>query len=268
MKRGSKKNSYPGVIYLYINKINGKKYVGQAVDFKRRHYTHIHGKRGLYIDNAIQKYGIENFKIVFLEAFCCSDQKKRDKKLDELEKYWIKKLHTYWYEYPDQGYNLTCGGDGVHGYRKPGAKIYRADFDTKEEFEKARYAIRKDKMHEYQIKYRQEHKEELKLKDKERRIKNHEAILIRERERYAKNKNNKTEKQKEQARECSKRYRERHKEKVKAYRDAYNKKRWSEMSEEEKRKRAEYCKQWRIKNKEKVKEYAKQRKKRKLQTKI
>ena len=79
MKRGSKKNSYPGVIYLYINKINGKKYVGQAVDFKRRHYTHIHGKRGLYIDNAIHKYGIENIKIVFLEAFYCWDHKKRDK---------------------------------------------------------------------------------------------------------------------------------------------------------------------------------------------
>lgn len=54
-------------------------------------------KRPLY--NAMNKYGIENFKIEEIEYI------EDDKLLAEREIYWINELNTY-------GYNASKGGDG------------------------------------------------------------------------------------------------------------------------------------------------------------
>ena len=68
------KNHY-NCIYLYINKINGHKYVGQAKNFIKRYKEHINSsnnkKRKYDYDvpfhRAIRKYGIENFEIIILK---------------------------------------------------------------------------------------------------------------------------------------------------------------------------------------------------------
>ena len=53
---------------MYINKINGKRYVGQAVDFNRRHRVHnLKSTDKFLIDRAFNKYGEENFEIVILK---------------------------------------------------------------------------------------------------------------------------------------------------------------------------------------------------------
>lgn len=56
-------------------------------------------KRPLY--NAMQKYGIENFRIEKIEE--CADNI-----ASEREVYWIEKLQTF-----KNGYNATAGGDGT-----------------------------------------------------------------------------------------------------------------------------------------------------------
>ena len=58
-------------------------------------------KRPLY--DAMNKYGIENFKIEQLEFI------EDDSILDKREIFWIKELHTY----GKDGYNASKGGDGT-----------------------------------------------------------------------------------------------------------------------------------------------------------
>ena len=47
-------------IYMIENKNTGQKYIGQSVDINRRYREHIRGSNisHSYIDDAIQKYGI------------------------------------------------------------------------------------------------------------------------------------------------------------------------------------------------------------------
>lgn len=86
-----------GTIYLITNLINENKYVGQTVmQLNKRWLAHIqesktYSERPLY--RAINKYGIENFKIKILEE-CNEDV------LSDREMYWIEKLNTY-----HNGYN-------------------------------------------------------------------------------------------------------------------------------------------------------------------
>lgn len=89
-------------IYMYINKINGKKYVGQTVNFNRRHYEHLRGD--LVIDNAIRKYGIDNFEIVILIEDLDS--------VDEMNKYEIEYIKQYESLLEQHGYNVSTGGNG------------------------------------------------------------------------------------------------------------------------------------------------------------
>ena len=86
-------------IYVIENLINGKKYVGQSVDVKKRKGKYHRGSR--YLNFAINKYGRENFKryvIVYCEKW----------ELDRLEIELIKVLHSHCTE---RGYNISLGGD-------------------------------------------------------------------------------------------------------------------------------------------------------------
>lgn len=101
------------IIYKITNLINGKIYVGQTIRvLETRWDEHIrcaNDNINYPLYNSINKYGLENFKIEILE----NDISDFDT-LDEKEIYWIKKLNT-----TDRsvGYNLTEGGQGIHGYR-------------------------------------------------------------------------------------------------------------------------------------------------------
>lgn len=91
-------------IYKITNDINNKIYIGQTeAPLKKRLQQHYkdslkerNKKRPLYI--AIQKYGIEHFRIELIEE---------TSKPDEREKYWINYYNSFL-----QGYNATLGGDG------------------------------------------------------------------------------------------------------------------------------------------------------------
>ena len=94
-------------IYKITNLITKQAYIGQSVNIERRKRQHLntaYSESNKYYNNplyrAIRKYGIENFDFEILEN--CSIEK-----LNQQEKYWIKKYDTFFH-----GYNLTFGGDG------------------------------------------------------------------------------------------------------------------------------------------------------------
>lgn len=89
-------------IYVFINKVNNKAYVGQTTQSIRARYRcHISdakNDKGYLIHRAIRKYGIENFDFIY---------EKCDKSnLDQVEIAYIKKLNS---SFPT-GYNIEPGG--------------------------------------------------------------------------------------------------------------------------------------------------------------
>lgn len=103
------KMTYRGCIYLYTNKINGKVYVGQTSNLKQRLIQHKNPANcSQRIDQAINKYGIENFKVEVLKEIEVEGYKEYKKAIDELETFYIHK-------YRDSGYtlyNATIDGGG------------------------------------------------------------------------------------------------------------------------------------------------------------
>lgn len=100
-------------IYMYENKINNKKYIGQTCQtlYQRS------GKNGykyrqcpiFWLD--IQKYGWENFKCILLENNLTKEE------ADKKEQYYIKLYNTQNYDY---GYNILKGGQSdISGENNP-----------------------------------------------------------------------------------------------------------------------------------------------------
>ena len=102
-------------IYKITKKSNGKSYIGQSNDIKRRINEH-QAKSDLVIDQAIQKYGINAFDYEVLEE--CSL-----KELDEREKYWIQYFNTY----KGFGYNCNEGGGDSRGENNGRTKLTNQD---------------------------------------------------------------------------------------------------------------------------------------------
>lgn len=89
-------------IYMYTNKINGMKYVGQTkCRIQKRDWEHWN-RYNSYIDRALRKYGKDNFSLEILEDNINNEN------LDEREIYWIA-----YYDSFNNGYNLTKGGNGA-----------------------------------------------------------------------------------------------------------------------------------------------------------
>lgn len=106
-------------IYMIENKINGKKYIGQSNDVKRRWSDHCNKKEKYtsLINRAINKYGKENFIFSIIEDFC--------EDYNEKEKYWIN-----FYNSIENGYNIAPGGENppLHiGEKHPLSKITQKD---------------------------------------------------------------------------------------------------------------------------------------------
>lgn len=91
------------VIYQHINKINGKRYIGQTSQSQERRWRNGEG----YIDspkfwNAIQKYGWENFEHQIIEVGNSQEW------ANQREIYWIAFYDTF--NNDKKGYNMTPGG--------------------------------------------------------------------------------------------------------------------------------------------------------------
>lgn len=90
-------------IYMFTNTLNGKSYVGQSTNIRKRRINHKSWakckRETSYIDSEMSKYGFENFAFRILEE-CDVEQ------LDEREQYYIEKYNTV----VPHGYNKTKGG--------------------------------------------------------------------------------------------------------------------------------------------------------------
>lgn len=111
----------PGLagIYLFQNKVNGKCYVGQSIDLRKRikhHISCLKNKRyDLPLYRALEKYGLHNFELSILLSFKpeFDDKSKLIDYLNELEIKYIDQYKGY-----TEGYNCTKGGDfGVLGLK-------------------------------------------------------------------------------------------------------------------------------------------------------
>ena len=96
-------------IYKITNLINGKIYIGKtAFSIEKRWKEHCaDSKKGLDrpLYRAINKYGIDNFKIEQIEEVST------DEEACQREIYWISFYNSYY-----TGYNATFGGDGRQQY--------------------------------------------------------------------------------------------------------------------------------------------------------
>ena len=111
-------------IYKFVNKINGKCYIGFTKNVKKRLNEHRLSRDNTYFHNSIKKYGIENFSF---EIIYQSKDGQHCK--DVMESYFINLYDSF-----NSGYNLTHGGEGLLGFnhtettknkmRKPKSEIH------------------------------------------------------------------------------------------------------------------------------------------------
>ena len=97
-------------VYVHINKVNGKMYVGQTVygDNPNKRWLNGHGYvNQKYFGKAVKKYGWDNFE----HEVVASNLTKAE--ADAFEMLLIKQLNT---TNPLFGYNITFGGGGSVGY--------------------------------------------------------------------------------------------------------------------------------------------------------
>ena len=93
------------VVYIHINKINNKVYVGQTKSIKNRWKLNgIDYQKSLYFYNAIQKYGWDNFEHKILKENLSKDE------ADYWEDYYINYYSSLDH---NKGYNIRHGGS--HG---------------------------------------------------------------------------------------------------------------------------------------------------------
>lgn len=97
-----------GYIYKITNNVNGKIYIGQtkhSIEYRWKQHCYrstYEYKNGSIIDEAINKYGKENFTVEQLDTANTPDE------LNEKEKYYIEKLNSI-----VEGYNITEGCNSV-----------------------------------------------------------------------------------------------------------------------------------------------------------
>lgn len=190
-------------IYLYTNKINGKKYVGQTVDFNKRHKEHInssynqnHRAYNCYFHNVIRKYGINNFEIEIL-----IENLQNQEELNYWECYYIVEFDTL--AKNGKGYNLASGGSNGNPYagkteeelaeiRRKQSEVYHNKSDEElAEVRRKQSEAHKGKTHSEETRaklseakkgkiFSEEHKKKLRevRKGKNKGEKNSRAILV------------------------------------------------------------------------------------------
>ena len=96
-------------IYKIENKINGKVYIGQTVNFNKRTREHINTERTA-TGKAISKHGKESFDFEIIHNEIDSE------KINEWEKHYINQVYN---SFEGKGYNCTPGGKKLFGEDNP-----------------------------------------------------------------------------------------------------------------------------------------------------
>ena len=122
-----------GASYVIYNTINGKRYEGETVCFKERHYKHLRSMKNenakehnYHLYRSMRKHGIENFRFYFRRTFKFEGREKLNeivtkafhKKfkaayLHPCETYWIRRLGLM---DDSKGYNKKESGKGGGGH--------------------------------------------------------------------------------------------------------------------------------------------------------
>jgi len=92
-----------GYIYLIVNNLNGKTYVGKHKLYKKAWNKDRYMGSGVHLNYAKAKYGIENFEKFFITYT------ESEKDACEKEEFWI----AHYKALGKAEYNETAGGDGV-----------------------------------------------------------------------------------------------------------------------------------------------------------
>lgn len=112
------------LIYKITNLTNGKSYIGQTVSSLKERWRHhiLKSSRCLSLKAAIEKYGIENFKIEEIDGANSQDE------LNYKEWLWIHKANSL----SPNGYNLRDGGGSKGSWSEEiKAKISRSNTGKK-----------------------------------------------------------------------------------------------------------------------------------------
>ena len=110
-----------GYVYVHINKINKKAYVGQTIQAPEKRWANGKGYiESTYFYNAIQKYGWNNFEHIILEEGLFTLEE-----LNNKEKYWIS-----FYDSLNNGYNLREGGNNSKLTEEHKTKIQHSNAQT------------------------------------------------------------------------------------------------------------------------------------------
>ncbi len=106
-------NNY--TVYMHINKINGKRYIGQTCQIPEKRWDNGRGyETSTRFFNAILKYGWNNFEHIILKENLSQND------ANELEIKLIKQYHTQDEKY---GYNITSGGQNFSHSEETKRKI-------------------------------------------------------------------------------------------------------------------------------------------------
>lgn len=98
-------------IYLIQNKKTGQMYIGLSKDIDKRFYNHYKcPNKNSYIDNALLKYGIQNFSLNVIEYIEYSNDNLFYPKAGAREKFWIRFFNTFENSFH---YNLNEGGENI-----------------------------------------------------------------------------------------------------------------------------------------------------------
>lgn len=106
------------IVYKITNLINGKIYIGQTNNLKRRIQEHKHDKRANKpIRNAIQKHGWENFKVE--ELYYGENYNEKEKKF----------ILLFDSRNKEKGYNIVEGGQDSAGEGNPASILKQKQVD-------------------------------------------------------------------------------------------------------------------------------------------
>lgn len=110
----NKDGIYTGYIYKITNLINDKVYIGQTTTTINNRWSQhkTHKDKRSHLRSALDKYGIENFKIEEVSHYTRDTKEKLIRILNKKEIYYIAKYNS---TDPALGYNISIGGNSNIG---------------------------------------------------------------------------------------------------------------------------------------------------------